>query len=151
MGSLQVEIKQRKFKSDFVKGIINVLYTGNYLRDIHANVFEKYGTTSPQFNVLRILRGQHPKPSTVNLLIDRMLDKSSNASRIVDILERKGLVTRKQSIADRRAADVLITNEGQAFLSDLSDDLDSVHNEINLMTKEESIMLNILLDKMRGN
>ena len=90
------EIKQEKFSSQYSKAIINVIYTSSWLNQKHLDLFKKHGLTTPQFNILRILRGQHPNPSTVNLLIDRMLDKSSNASRIIDKLEQKGLVTRRQ-------------------------------------------------------
>ena len=143
------EIKQTTFKSEYSKAIINIIYTNSWLHQKHLEVFKKYGLTTPQFNILRILRGQHPKPSTVNLLIDRMLDKSSNASRIVDRLEQKRLVVRKQCSNDRRAVDVFISDEGLRLLSELDGEMGRLEHENNNLTEEESSTLNFLLDKMR--
>jgi len=143
------EIKQAKFKSEYSKAIINIIYTNSWLHQKHLEVFKKHGLTTPQFNILRILRGQHPNPSTVNLLIDRMLDKSSNASRIVDRLEQKQLVERKQCSNDRRAVDVFIANEGLRLLAELDHEMDRLEKDTNNLTEEESSTLNFLLDKMR--
>ena len=143
------EIKQEKFNSEFSKAVINIIYTNSWLHQKHLEVFKGYGLTTPQFNILRILRGQHPNPSTVNLLIDRMLDKSSNASRIVDRLEQKGLVTRKQCKNDRRAVDVYISDEGLALLSDLDAKLESFEKSLRKLSEEEAKILNGLLDKFR--
>jgi len=101
----------------------------------------------PQFNLLRILRGQYPKPATINLLIERMLDKTSNASRLVDKLEAKNLVTRKQCPNDRRTVDVLITQAGLDLLSRM--DEEDIYQAINNLTEPEARQLNLLLDKIR--
>ena len=143
------EIKQSTFKSEYSKAIINVIYTNAWLHQRHLDVFKKYGLTTPQFNILRILRGQHPNSSTVNLLIDRMLDKSSNASRIVDRLEQKKLVIRKQCANDRRAVDVFISEEGLDLLSKLDVEMGQLEEATNNLSEEESYLLNSLLDKMR--
>ncbi|MGV3540683.1 MAG: MarR family winged helix-turn-helix transcriptional regulator, partial [Rufibacter sp.] len=113
-------------------------------------VFKTFGITLPQYNILRILRGQHPKPATVNLLIERMLDKTSNASRIVDKLEAKQLVTRTQCPTDRRTVDILITEKGLALLKQI-DHLDGgkLVGESHL-TAQEAETLSQLLDKLRG-
>src|SRR5215216_4088710 len=99
---IEDEIKQENFKSSYQKAYINLAFTASWLQMKAAQVFRNYDLTLPQFNILRILRGQHPKPATVNLLIERMLDKTSNASRIVDKLVAKGLVTRQPCPQDRR-------------------------------------------------
>jgi len=106
--------------------------------------------TIPQFNVLRILRGQHPKPSTINLLIERMLDKSSNASRIVDKLEEKKLVERKQCLGDRRAVDVFISESGLVLLNEIHIHFNKWESSIKKLDEEESSQLNFLLDKLRS-
>ncbi len=144
------EIKQKKFKTEFSKAIVNLIYTNSWLNQRHVTLFKPYGLTTPQFNILRILRGQHPKPSTVNLLIDRMLDKSSNASRIVDKLEEKDLVVRKQCSNDRRAVDVFISEKGLGLLSDLDKEIESWEKKSRNLTEEESKLLNQLLDKIRS-
>ena len=143
------EIKQEKFSSEYSKAVINIIYTNSWLHQRHQELFKESGLTTPQFNILRILRGQHPNPSTVNLLIDRMLDKSSNASRIVDRLEQKGLVTRKQCKDDRRAVDVYISEDGLALLVDLDEKLKGFQDQSRKLTEQEATMLNNLLDKLR--
>ncbi len=143
------EIKQEKFTSEYSKAVINIIYTNSWLHQKHLELFKKHGLTTPQFNILRILRGQYPKPSTVNLLIERMLDKSSNASRIVDRLEQKGLVTRKQCKNDRRAVDVFISEAGLSLLADLDTKFGTFEKSLRNLTEEESKTLNELLDKFR--
>lgn len=106
--------------------------------------------TIPQFNVLRILRGQYPKSSTVNLLIDRMLDKSSNASRIVDKLEGKGFVARTKCASDKRAVDVIITDEGLELLRMVDLEIEKWEEGVCKLSPSECEQLNLLLDKLRG-
>ena len=142
-------IKQEKFTSEFSKAIINIAYTSSWLQQQHLALFKEHALTAPQFNILRILRGQHPNPSTVNLLIDRMLDKSSNASRIVDRLEQKGLVSRKQCKDDRRAVDVYISDKGLQILSELDVKLKSFESGLSKLSESEAETLNLLLDKLR--
>ncbi len=144
------DIKQEKFKNEFSKAIINIVYTNSWLNQRQIGLFKEYGLTMPQYNVLRILRGQHPKPATVNLLIDRMLDKSSNASRIVDKLEAKKLVIRKQCSNDRRAVDVFISDAGLQLLSKIDTRLDKLESDLCSLTEDECAQLNLLLDKIRG-
>ncbi|MEM9895272.1 MAG: MarR family transcriptional regulator [Bacteroidota bacterium] len=143
------EIKQKDFKSEFSKAVVNVIYTNAWLAQKHWDLFKEYDLTRPQFNILRILRGQYPKPATVNLLIDRMLDKSSNASRIIDKLEQKNLVLRKQCPDDRRAVDVIISDQGLKLLAALDTDMKSWEDSVNKLSDEECRTLNTLLDKMR--
>lgn len=144
------DIKQPKFKSEVSKAMINIIYTNSWLGTRQSQIFKDFGLTMPQYNVLRILRGQHPKPATVNLLIERMLDKSSNASRIVDKLEVKELVERKQCSNDRRAVDVIISDSGLALLKKIDLVLDDWEKTQSNLTEEECQQLNHLLDKFRG-
>ena len=150
MSRIEDAIKQESFKNEFSKAVVNLFYTSNYFQQVHLELFRSFDVTQPQFNILRILRGQYPQAATVNLLIERMLDKSSNASRIVDRLESKGLVTRRQCKDDRRAVDVLISQKGLDLLSKIDVALSGVEKEICELTDEESKQLNYLLDKMRG-
>jgi DNA-binding MarR family transcriptional regulator len=145
---LEEEIKQKNFRDEFHKVFLNVIYSANWLQNRQAQFFRDFDLTAPQFNILRILRGQYPNPATVNLLIDRMLDKTSNASRIVDKLVLKELVTRRQCEHDRRTVDVLITQKGLDLLQkiDGSDLPFGVEN----LTKAEARQLNQLLDKVRN-
>lgn len=147
---LEEDIKQqRKFKNEHEKLLVNILYTNGWISEQQAKVFKQFDLTGPQYNVLRILRGQYPKPCTINLIIDRMLDRSSNASRIVDRLERKELVERKPCPTDRRAKDVLITEKGL----DLIIEIDSVNTHWMKTFKNVSIAdaekANEILDAIR--
>ncbi|WP_420578086.1 MarR family winged helix-turn-helix transcriptional regulator [Ekhidna sp.] len=144
------DIKQDSFKSEYSKAIINTIFTSAWLHQEHLQLFKSHGLTTPQFNILRILRGQHPKPATVNLLIDRMLDKSSNASRIVDKLEQKGLVKRSQCSKDRRAVDVYISDAGLKLLDEMDVKMDEWEKSHNSLSEKEAATLNVLLDKIRG-
>lgn len=146
---LEKEIKLSKFKNEYQKLAVNILYTSNWLGAIHAKYLKKYKLTPEQFNILRILRGQYPNPATVNLLIDRMLNKMSNASRLVDKLKLKGLVDRKTSTNDRRAVDVLITTKGLELLAEIDKiEKDWLKSLLNISV-EEAERLNALLDKLR--
>jgi DNA-binding MarR family transcriptional regulator len=145
---LEEEIKQKKFRDEFHKASLNVVYSANWLQNRQAQFFRQFELTAPQFNILRILRGQYPKPATVNLLIERMLDKTSNASRIVDKLESKALVTRRQCEHDRRTVDVLITQKGLDLLRKI-DEADFPFGVANL-TETEARELNRLLNKIRN-
>lgn len=147
---IEDEIKQPIFRDDFQKAHINLLYTASWLQLRQAVAFKPYGLTLPQFNILRILRGQHPLPATVALLIDRMLDKTSNASRIVDRLEEKKLVTRTVCPANRRAVDIRITVAGLALLERIEQDGVLNASALTQLDDSEVQQLSVLLDKVRS-
>ncbi len=144
------EIKQTKFKNEYQKMLINILFTSGWLSAKHTCQIKPYGISTQQFNILRILRGQHPKPATVNLLIERMLDKNSNASRLVEKLRVKKLVERAVCQDDRRAVNVIITQKGLDLLEEL-DKLDGgMVKELKNLTEKEAASISQLLDKLRG-
>lgn len=144
------EIKQTKFKNEYQKMLINLFFTNGWLSAKHSVSLKPYGISTQQFNILRILRGQHPKPATVNLLIDRMLDKNSNASRLVEKLRIKKFVDRAVCPDDRRAVNVIITQKGLELLEEL-DKLDgSFLKELKNISEKEAAIINQLLDKLRG-
>jgi DNA-binding MarR family transcriptional regulator len=149
---LEDEIKQQTFQSDAHKAYLNLVFTAGWLNQHQAAAFKTYSLTGPQYNVLRILRGQHPLPATVALLIDRMLDKTSNASRIVDKLEEKKLVTRTVCPANRRAVDIRITEAGLRLLRQIDDDglADPARAGLDNLTTTELRQLSALLDKIRA-
>ncbi|RTQ46233.1 MarR family transcriptional regulator [Hymenobacter gummosus] len=146
---LEDEIQQRAFKNAYQKAHLNVVFTAGWLQQRLAAAFKPYGLTLPQYNVLRILRGQHPKPATVNLLIERMLDKTSNASRIVDKLEAKHLVTRQICPSNRRAVDIRITEAGLELLRQTESLADGQSQGLHNLSAEEAAQLSDLLDKIR--
>lgn len=147
---LEKEIES-KFEDDCHKLVVNVIYSYGWLIDVLRKQLKTQHITLQQFNILRILRGRHPKPASVNLLKERMLDKMSDASRIVERLVRKQLVVREVNQKDRRAVDIYITEKGLELLKKLDEkDLGTAILRENLSRKEADA-LNQLLDIMRGN
>jgi DNA-binding MarR family transcriptional regulator len=144
------EIKQAKFKNEYQKMLINILFTSGWLGAKHASTLKPYGISTQQFNLLRILRGQHPKPASVNLLIDRMLDKNSNASRLVEKLRLKKLVERTVCPEDRRAVNVIITQKGLDLLAELDKQDEIFLKDLKNISEKEAEHINLLLDKLRG-
>lgn len=144
------EIKQSKFKNEHHKMLVNLIFTSNWLGAKHAMSLKPFGISSQQFNLLRILRGQHPKPATVNLLIDRMLDKNSNASRLVEKLRVKKLVERAVCPEDRRAVNVVITQKGLDLLAEIDKQETAFFKELKNISEKEAEQINYLLDKLRG-
>lgn len=147
---IQDEIRQSKFKNQYQKAALNVLFTASWMNKINSDALKDYKISIQQFNVLRILRGMHPKPASVKILTERMLDKMSNASRLVDKLIAKKLVVRKACPGDRRQVDVFITELGMKTVEEASITLeDSLFNSVNGITEEEAALLSDLLDRMR--
>lgn len=147
---IEDEITQSKFKNEFQKAIINLIYTNNWVLAIHKDFFARYDLTGQQYNILRILRGQFPKTSTVNLLKSRMLDKMSDASRLVERLKQKGLVERIENKNDRRAVDILISKKGLELLEEIEANEKEMFKTTQNITEQEAKILNAILDKMRG-
>ncbi|RYY34184.1 MAG: MarR family transcriptional regulator [Sphingobacteriaceae bacterium] len=147
---IEDEIQSTKFEDNYHKVVINVNYTYGWINNFLRCHFEKNNLTSQQFNILRILRGQHPKPATINLLKERMIDKMSDASRIVDRLVQKGLVTRCTNSRDRRAVDIVISDEGLKILDKMDNEFKTKEFLKQNLTEEEAGQLSDLLDKLRG-
>lgn len=149
--SIETDIKQATpFRSPYQRVLVNVMYTSNWLANSQMQMLKPFGLTLQQYNVLRILRGQSPNPVKVSDITERMLDKMSNASRLVDKLVAKKLVIRTECPSDRRAVDVVITDEGLALLKKL-DVYQSEWSEIqrNKLSEEEAFQLSQLLDRLR--
>ena len=147
---LEDEIVQKKFRNETHKLGVNLVYTFNWLDAFSQKHFKKFGITGQQFNILRILRGQHPKPATIKLLKERMIDKMSDASRIVEKLRVKGFVERDISASDRRHCDVLISAKGLKLLDDIDKDQKCIDDFLSNLSSTEKEQLNNLLDKLRG-
>jgi DNA-binding MarR family transcriptional regulator len=148
---LEDEIKQVKaFTNEYNKVVVNIIYTYNWLDASTKTFFSDYDITTQQFNILRILRGQYPKPSTINLLRERMLDKMCDASRLVERLRIKDLVERTKASTDKRAVDIIITEKGLELLSKIDQNFPDFENKLQTLSLEEAVTLNNLLDKLRG-
>jgi DNA-binding MarR family transcriptional regulator len=144
------EIQSTNFEDNYHKAVVNISYTYSWLNNAFKCKFEKHKLTNQQFNVLRILRGQYPKPATVNLIKERMIDKMSDASRIVDRLVQKGLVSRCTNNKDRRAVDIRISEQGLAVLDVMDKEFKTKEILKNHLTEAEAAQLSDLLDKLRG-
>jgi DNA-binding MarR family transcriptional regulator len=147
--SLENDIQQREFRNESQKAILNILFTSYFIQDKMNELFKQYDITRQQYNVLRILRGQHPGHASVNLIRERMLDKMSDASRIVERLRLKDLVVRKSAEKDKRAVEVTITDAGLKILSDMQEAVDEFESLLDTLTEGETHQLNVLLDKVR--
>ncbi len=147
---LEEEINQAVFKNEYQKVQINVLVTSAWINQNTNKALKKFNISWQQFNILRILRGRHPEPASVKLLAERMIDKMSNASRLVEKLKLKNLVERKACPEDRRKVDILITEEGLALIEEASAIIEQQGKDLEKnLSKEEATLLSNLLDKMR--
>ncbi len=127
---LEEAILQTSFSSANQKITLNLIHTYNLFKDDLKNFFKPYGITSQQFNVLRILRGNYPEPYSTSQVRDRMLDKMSDVSRIVDRLVKKDLVKRSVTKTDKRLVDVVISDSGLALLEQIDAPLEAFMQEI---------------------
>ena len=147
---IEKEIYNRKFENSHQKAVVNLLYTYGWITNLLRLLLNKHNVTLQQYNILRILRGHHPNPATINILKERMLDKMSDASRIVERLVQKDLVIRCVSEKDRRAVDILISQNGLDILQKLDTEISLKAMLSNNISEEEASTLSGLLDKMRG-
>jgi DNA-binding MarR family transcriptional regulator len=149
--SIGEEIQQAEFSDVYQKLGINILFTAAWFGEMNRLALKDHDISLPQYNVLRILRGQKGNPMSVAGLCERMIDKSSNASRIVDKLEARKLVLRKVSDKDRRQVDVIITEKGTALLEDLDDKVPSFKTIMsNQLSSKDAEALNFALDQIRN-
>jgi DNA-binding MarR family transcriptional regulator len=147
--SLEKDINQSKFNTEHQKVMVNIIYTANWMNEQLKSFFDKGDITQQQFNILRILRGAGEPISTLQIR-QRMLDKMSDTSRIVDRLIIKGLVKKTVCPTDKRLVDISITNKGKKTLEKL-DNLQIEMDTISFnLTDADAKTMNKLLDKMRG-
>ena len=145
---LEKDISQSSFRNEFQKGIINLIYTYNWMNEKMKSVFDKEDITGQQYNILRILRGAGKPISTLQIR-ERMLDKMSDTSRIVDRLVLKGLAQKTVCKNDKRLVDVSISIKGKKLLEKIDryeKDMDAI---LGNLTDAEAKTLNKLLDKIR--
>jgi DNA-binding MarR family transcriptional regulator len=147
---LEDEIKQKEFKNEYAKSLVNLIYTFNWVDAQTRDFLKKFSITPQQFNILRILRGQQPNPATINLLKERMLDKMCDASRMVERLKTKNLVERQVCETDRRAVDIIITKKGLDLLAKIDKEMPDYEKIMQNLSASEVKQLNQLLDKLRG-
>jgi len=148
---IEKDIQQQKFRNEYQKAVVNLIYTSNWMRERTSGIIEAEGITPQQFNILRILRGSHPMPLSTLQIRERMLDKMSDTSRIVDRLIAKGLVKKYICKKDRRLVDVIIAEKGMKMLERLDKRQDEMDAILGNLTEKEASSLSKLLDKIRSS
>ena len=147
---LQEDIKQTKFRNDYQKAAINILFTHGWLAQRIKLFLKNHRLTSQQYNVLRILRGSYPNPLSTLQIRERMLDKMSDSSRIVDRLVIKQLVIKKACEHDKRLVDVFISEEGLNMLAKIDGAEKDIDSHLSNITEPEALELSRILDKIRS-
>lgn len=142
-------IKQNAFASEHEKLQVNIFYTYFWLKEQMSILLKPHGITLQQYNVLRILRGQFPNGITTSDIRSRMLDKMSDASRLVDRLASRDLVLKKTNNADKRLVCVTITDAGLHLLENVDNALKKMGQATKKLSKSEAEMMNAWLDKIR--
>lgn len=145
---LEEAIKQTRFDSEYHKLSINLTFTYNHFKDVLQTFFKEHDITMQQFNVLRILRGQYPNPVSTCDIRDRLIEKMSDTSRIVDRLSKSQLVYKSVNSVDKRLIDVIITEKGLILLKKIDQDFPNLLTHYQGITPEEAVILNMLLDKL---
>ncbi len=147
---LEDEIKGR-FRNEYHKGLINLSYTTRMLSYRFYRDLKSHDITEQQYNVLRILRGfRSEAPLSIGFIKERMLDRDSDVSRLVDRLFEKGLLNRFEDKVDRRKKTVEISAKGLDLLTNLLETELEVDKSLKNLTLDEVEQLNFLLDKIRG-
>jgi DNA-binding MarR family transcriptional regulator len=148
---IEKEIQQETFANSYQKAMINVLFTYGWVIEKIKNFLSKEDITHQQYNILRILRGSFPKPLSTLQIRERMLDKMSDTSRIVDRLVIKSLVKKTTCPQDKRLVDVGITEKGQKLLKKLDAESDLIAEIMGNLSQNDAEMLSSLLDRLRGS
>lgn len=146
---IEQDISQTKFRNEYQKATINLIYTFNWMNERIKTMLDQYDITPQQFNILRILRGAGKPISTLQIR-QRMLDKMSDTSRIVDRLLKKELVKKVTCEGDRRLVDVTISEAGLQLLERMDSHQDEMDSVFKNLDEEQAITLNNLLDKIRN-
>jgi MarR family transcriptional regulator, 2-MHQ and catechol-resistance regulon repressor len=144
------DIRQEKFRNERHKAMVNVLFTYGWIIERLKIFVSSEDITHQQYNILRILRGSHPTPLSTLQIRDRMIDKMSDTSRLVDRLLSKGLAKKIICKKDRRLVDVNITDKGLKLLEKLDESQDEMDSILSNLTEKESTTLSKLLDKIRS-
>lgn len=146
---LEEEVKQSKFNNEHQKALVNILFTGSWLNGRNKSYFKKFNISPEQFNVLRILRGSHPQPMRLADIAERMIERNSNCTRLVEKLKQKGMVDRQLCESNRRQVDISITPKGLKLLEKIDLDYNQLLSFQKSITKAEAEELNRILDKLR--
>ena len=148
MGTIEDIIKQKKFTDEYHRAMIGVSSLASTLEYLQFQFFKQFEITSQQYNALRILRGQYPRPATVSLVKERMIDQNSDASRIIERLRKGSFIERVVNEKDRRAVDIIITTRGLDLLKKIDKLIPNIQDPIKTLDASEITQFNDLLDKL---
>ncbi|KAA2242902.1 MarR family transcriptional regulator [Chitinophaga agrisoli] len=147
---IEEAIKQGKFRSNYQKAVVNLIFTSNWLRDAQADFFKEYEILPQHFNALRIIKGRHPKPVSAGEIKEVLLDKASDVTRLLDKLVKLGHVNRRLCDQNRRKMDITLTPKGLQLLEDLEPHMNAFFGDLaDRLNEEEAQQLSDLLDKLR--
>lgn len=146
---LEDRLKVKGFRDEQQRTLINLFYTYSIVNADFKDMLKKVELTPQQFNILRILRGQYPAKVKVKDVKGRMIDRSSDLTRIVDRMQKKGLVLRSTSTDDRRQMNLTITDRGLRILEVASDMVLQFEENFTELPEQELKKLNELLAKLR--
>jgi len=147
--SIERDIQQTKFITSRHKALVNILFTYGWEIERIKKIVAKENITHQQYNILRILRGSYPNPLSTLQIRERMLDKMSDTSRMVDRLIIKQLVLKTVSKKDKRLVDVVISEKGLSLLKSIEQRVDIVSEIMSNVSEDEAEQLSNLLDKIR--
>ncbi len=147
--TIETAIKQSKFANPYHKLLVNITYTANWLMNRQMETLRPFDLSPQQYNVLRILKGSHPESMHVQDISERMLDKTSNTSRLIDKLAAKQFVFKRLCRADRRAVDIVITDSGLELLEKTTPLIVSLENLLRHLNAGEVEKLSDILDSIR--
>ncbi|WP_026997490.1 MarR family winged helix-turn-helix transcriptional regulator [Flectobacillus major] len=147
--SIEQDIRQKAFINPYQKLAVNLMFTNNWLVSGCCQLLKPYNLSEQQYHVLKILQEKSPEPSTVNYIIENMRDNMSNVSRLVDKLVAKGLVIRQQSLQDKRAVDIMITESGLDMVHNISQLISAWEANTIGLNEQEANELDLLLAKIR--
>ena len=134
----------------YFQAIFSIITTGHWITDEISRELKEFGMTEPQFNVLRTLKAAKGKPLTVGEILDKMVQRSSNITRIVDKLVAKKYVSRVECPENRRKMDITITKEGVKILKQLDKKVYAFHKPyMDKLSEKELITLKKLILKLK--
>lgn len=147
---LEEELKMQQFSDHFQRAYLNIIFTANWIEDRMQQDLKRYKLTAPQFNVLRILRGQKGRPISAFGIQERMIHRTSNVTRILEKLVEKELVNRVNNSVNRRMIDVTLTEKGLALINDTDRLAQESYRLISsVLSEQEARKLGDWLDKIR--
>jgi len=145
---IEDELKS-KFVDDYHKLVVNLHLTYSRVTESFQSSLKEFNLTGTQYNILRILRGQKQVPASIGLIKERMIERNSDVSRIIDRLLKKGIIERQPNKEDRRQKDIIINDKGLELLEKIDADSSFSTSPFSHVSLEEVQLMNDLLDKIR--